>query len=147
MMTYPTSLPGIPGKTLLFTIILILSGESLAYQSCGSAKLPSEVNTIVNDLGTRLPGFMNQASSAFTPQIGEQAKTILDMISKAADLTDGKKKTKDISDLFTNLGKNNLEPFLENWKNKGKLSSSEIASATKDVNVALQAIKKAGSLQ
>lgn len=145
-MKYPTSLPGIPGKALLPAIILFLSSVSFVNQSCGSAKLPSEVSTIVYDLGVRLPGFISQANGAFTPQMSEQAKNILDMISKAAKLTGGK-KTQDISDLFTNLGKNNLEPFLENWKNKGKLSSSEISLATKDVNAALQAIKKAGSIQ
>ena len=147
MMKYSNSLPGVSGKALLFILILALPGISITNQSCGSAKLPSEVNAIVSDLSAQLPRFMSQATGAFTPQIAEQAQQILKMISKAAELAGGKKKTQGVSDLFTNLGKNNLEPFLENWKNKGRLSSSEISAATKDVNVALQAIKKAGNIQ
>jgi hypothetical protein len=68
------------------------------------------------------------------------------MITQGANLTKGG-KTQEVSDMFTGLGKNSVEPFLENWKNKGKLSSSEIATATKETNTALGSIKKAGNIK
>ena len=144
-MQLPTILAGFTGKVSTLTFALLLSCVTFTNQSCG-VKLPSEVTSIVGNLSTQLPKFMSQATDMFGPKYADQAKSILDMIAQGAKLTSGK-KTQEISDMFTGLGKNNVEPFLENWKNKGKLSSTEIADATKGVNSALGAIKKAGNIK
>lgn len=144
-MQLPTFLTGFAGKVSSLTLVLMLACVTFTNQSCG-VKLPSEVTSIVGNLSSQLPKFMSQATDLFGPKYADQAKSILDMITQGANLTKGG-KTQEISDMFTNLGKNNVDPFLENWKNKGKLSSSEISTATKEVNVALGAIKKAGNIK
>jgi hypothetical protein len=144
-MTLSTSLVGFAGKVTTLTIVLLFSCITLTNQSCGM-KLPSEVTGIVGNLSSQLPKFMSQATDLFGPKYADQAKGILDMISQGANLTKGG-KTQEVSDMFGKLGKDNVEPFLESWKSKGKLSSSEIASATKGTNEALGAIKKVGKIK
>ena len=145
-MKLSIALTGFAGKVSTLTFVLLLSSVTFTNQSCG-VKLPSEVTSIVGNLSSQLPKFMSQATDMFGPKYADQAKSILDMISQGASLTSGGKKTKEISDMFTGLGKNNVEPFLENWKNKGKLSSTEIATATKETNAALTALKKAANIK
>lgn len=146
-MNLPIAFAGFAGKVSTLTFVLLLSSVTMTNQSCG-VKLPSEVTSIVGNLSSQLPKFMSQATDMFGPKYADQAKSILDMISQGASLTSGgNKKTKAISDMFTGLGKNNVEPFLENWKNKGKLSSTEIAAATKETTTALNALKKAGNIK
>ncbi len=144
-MKLPIALAGFAGKVSTLTFVLLLSSVTMTNQSCG-VKLPSEVTSIIGNLSSQLPKFMSQATDMFGPKYADQAKSILDMISQGASLTSGG-KTKEISDMFTGLGKNNVEPFLENWKNKGKLSSTEIATATKETNAALGTLKKAANIK
>ena len=144
-MQLPTFLTGFAGKVSGLILVLMFASVTFVNQSCGM-KMPSEVTSIVGNLSSQLPKFMSQATDLFGPKYADQAKGILDMINQGAMLTKGG-KTQQVSDLFTSLGKDNVEPFVENWKNKGKLSAGEISTATKDAQSALGEIKKIGKIK
>ncbi len=135
------------GKTAFLTLAFMLLSISIANQSC-APKLPSSVTNIVSSLGKDVPQLFSQASGLFGASQSAFATKILDRIGQGANLTSGLGgKMGGLSDMFTALGSQNVQPFIDLWKQKGSLDAQTIESATKSFNDALGAIKKVGKIK
>lgn len=137
---------GFAAKVSTLTVVLLLSSVTLVNQSCSKVKLPSEVTSIVNTLSPQIPSLMKQAVNTWTPQFGEQGGQIIDLLSQATGLTKGG-KTQEISNMFSDLSKKQVEPFMQMWKQKGKLDQGTIDRSVKAVDDSLGKIKKAGKIK
>jgi hypothetical protein len=125
------------GITLVFLLLCV----SIGNESCGT-KLPSATESAINSLSGTIPAWMRKATGVLTPELSKQADSILAAISTAAQLSKGG-STNNISVLLTSLGATKVKPFLDLWKNKGKLDQTTITNAIKGVNSTIVAIKKA----
>lgn len=134
----------LPFRTPLLTALsfLLLAAAVLPMSSCATAKLPSDVSATITRLGNDLPRLMGQATSAWSPQYSEQAQALLRDINTAAGTVSGTKKFKKVGDMLKDLGSKQVQPYLDNWKTKGKLDPNAVTSGIKGVNDALAAIRK-----
>lgn len=134
------------GKTASLTLILVLACTTLTTESCG-IKLPSQVTDIIGKLATELPNLMNMATNAFDSKAADKVKNIQGMIEQAAGLVGSNPKAKNIGDLITGIGKSQLTPFVDMWKQKGKLDSATIGAAKVKANDAIKALKAAAGIK
>lgn len=132
-------------KASVLTLLLLLASVSVTNTGCG-VKLPTDVQSSIGTLSKALPLLMGKATGAFTPELGKEADGLLAMITTASKMTSGGKTDK-VSGLISSLGSSKVLPFINLWKQKGKLDQSTVTTAISGVNSALSAIKKAGRIK
>jgi hypothetical protein len=69
------------------------------------------------------------------------------MIDQAAGQVSSNPKAKAIGDLISGIGKGQLTPFVDSWKQKGKLDSATIGAAKVKANDAIKALKAAAHIK
>jgi hypothetical protein len=135
----------LPFRASALTFILMLVAVTLTQTSCG-IKVPMDAQTSIATLANSLPVFMGKATGELTPVLAKEGEDILASITGTAKTLKGGKTDK-MSNMLTSLAASKVKPFITMWKKKGKLDQKAIDTASKGVETAFAAIKKAGKLK
>lgn len=121
---------------------LFLGNMSLGLQSCASAKFDQKALDNVTMLAQKLPALMEKATKPYKDSESE-ATVLLKSISDAQAYAAGIKKNKEIAEQWRILRDDLVQPYLNRWKEKGKLDKDFVAPAVKQVKDALASIERA----
>lgn len=128
-------------NALALSIGLLLSASVTIMPSC-SAVYDMIGTENVTKISSKLPALMGKATESYS-------KHEADVVALTSDLSDAVahaatvKKNKEIAESWKILQNDLVTPFMERWKDKGKLDKDFIKEATAQVSKSLEAIKNA----
>jgi hypothetical protein len=123
-------------KALIWVLILV------GFVSCVGIRYDATSLTNVQQVATALPALMGKATKSFKDSEAEVTK-LTGLLDQAQKHAAGLKKNQDVAEQWRILRDELVNPFVANWKEKGKLDKDFVTAATQQVTGALSAIERA----
>jgi hypothetical protein len=131
-------------KQLFFSILFIL-GLSLpmGLQSCvGLRSDPVSISNVA-DISKMLPDLLSKAATSSFKDNESAVNGLTTKITNAYEHAKGIKKNNEIAEQWRVLRDELVQPFVINWKDKGKLDKDFVTQFVKQIKDALASIERA----
>ncbi len=110
--------------------------------SCTSARIDTVAIENAKNLAKNVPALMLKATKAYSENEPE-VKAIVASLTAAYDRAAATPKNKEVTEQYRLLRDKMVQPFLDRWKEKGKLDKDFVKEATDQVKSAIASIIRA----
>lgn len=121
---------------------VMLAGLTTGITSCVGARFDQTALENANMLSEKLPALMDKAIKPFKDNETE-VNALIKSLNDAYDRANATKKNKEVAEQWRIVRDDMVKPFMDRWKEKGKLDKDFIKAATTQVKDSLAAIARA----